>query len=176
MKRDHGNTEDPHLSARKPFAAAEPLRPFTSPEAPLPKEEEQELRNLLARLPDTPMPVDFTKRVLCALDERPTETRVFAWRDLLRSRTGAPAWNLRWAAAAAVVLLAAGLWIRHDAYERRHLAASVAAVTRPVQEVAVATQLPPVEILRDFEFIDQMRRLSALADEEFLASLEPVSP
>lgn len=176
MKRDPGKTEDPRLFARKPFATVEVRRRFPSPEAQPPREEEQELSNLLARLPDTPMPADFTERVLRALDEQPTGTRAPAWHDRLRSWTAARAWNLRWAAAVAILLLLSGLWIGHDAYERRHLAASVAAVTRPVQEVAVATQLPPVEILRDFEFIDQMRRLSALADEELLASLEPVRP
>lgn len=87
-----------------------------------------------------------------------------------------PIWNPRLAAAAAILLLVPGFWIGHNAYSRRHLATSVAAITRPVQEVALATQLPPVEVLQDFEFIDQMRRLSALADEELLASLEPVGP
>jgi hypothetical protein len=36
--------------------------------------------------------------------------------------------------------------------------------------------LPGVEIFRDFEAIDRMRQLSALADEELLASLEFIGP
>jgi len=179
MKQKPGIPQDPPLPVRHSvdaFDAAEIRAQLTSPAARQQWEEEQQLSCLLERLPETPVPADFTNRVLRALDERPAAGPAVRWKDLLWAWIARTAWNPRVAAIAAILLLVPIVWVGRIRAERQQLVSSVTAVTRPVQEVAQATRLPPVEILQDFDAIDQMRRLSALADEELLASLEPAGP
>jgi hypothetical protein len=157
-------------------AAAEVRRRLVSPQALEHWEEEQQLSGLLQRLPDRALPPGFTERVLRALDEPVLAAAPSGWLRSIREWTAQSGWSARAAAAAAILLVVPGFWLRVSTVQRQQLASSVSAITRPVQEVAQATRLPPVEILRDFEAIDQMRRLSSLADEELLVSLETATP
>jgi hypothetical protein len=179
MKPKPGILQNPPLPVPHSVDAAVAAKirhQFTSPDALQQWEEEQQLSCLLERLPDTPLPADFTDRVLQALDERPAAAPAVHWSDLLRAWITRATWTPRMAVVALILLLVLVIWIGRNQVARQQLASSVATITRPVQEVAEATQLPPVEILQDFEAIDQMRRLSELADEELLASLEPAGP
>jgi len=124
-------------------------------------DEEAALNRLLARLPDAPVPSNFTAQVLAAVEREQAAT----------SRAPQPAWTnwlrlLRWRPAALVAtLVLAGLipffTERHRVQQRAQLARSLAAVA-PVAKV------PTVEMLQDFEAI---RRLGqrARADEDLLA-------
>jgi hypothetical protein len=179
MKPRPGIPQDPPLPVRHPvdaITAAEIRKRLTSPDARQAWEEEQQLSCLLRKLPNSPVPEDFTGRVLQAVDNRPAVVPALRWGELLPAWIGRSVLSPRVAVPIAVLLLVSAVWIGRSVTERRQLVSSVAAITRPVQEVAQATELPPVEVLQDFEAIDQMRRLSALADEELLASLELAGP
>jgi anti-sigma factor RsiW len=150
---------------RRPLDAEEErqLRAFLAahPEKQTAWDEETALNRLLARLPDTPMPSNFTAQVLAAVERE----------EAAAARTPRPAWTnwlplTSWRPAALVAtLVLAGLIPffaeRHRVEQRAQLARSLAAVS-PV------AQVPTVEMLQDFEAI---RRLGqrAKADEDLLA-------
>ncbi|MBI5774011.1 MAG: hypothetical protein HZA89_09755 [Verrucomicrobia bacterium] len=151
-------------SQRHPLDAAEErqLRAFLAahPERQTAWDDEMALNRLLARLPDAPVPSNFTAQVLAAVEREEAAT----------ARTPQPTWTnwLRltsWRPATLVATLAlAGLIPffaeRHRVHQRTQLARSLAAVS-PV------AQVPTVEMLQDFEAI---RRLGqrARADEDLL--------
>jgi hypothetical protein len=121
------------------------------------KNEPQELRELLSRLPDAPVSSNFTARVMQAveLDElQSARTRGWHW-----------SWHslLPRAAAVAVVVAAAGFtFYQHEIYNQRfELARNVAFVTQ-------AQPLPSVDALQNFDAIQRMSQ-PARADEGLLA-------
>jgi negative regulator of sigma E activity len=117
---------------------------------------QNELRDLLARLPDAPVPSNFTARVMQAVDlEEARRTR--RWDFILDWRAFLP----RAAVASAAVLLAGLVLQQHEAGAHR------AAFAKNVALVA-ETPMPGVDALKNF---DAIRRMSqpARADEGLLA-------
>ena len=119
------------------------------------------LNTLLNRLPDAPMPSNFTARVVQAVNqeqaarERTRETPSTRWWRWLLPRG---------AVAVAVLGLALFTYQRHETTRRAELARSLTAV-------ADVQSLPSPQSLADYEAI---RRLSPapVADEELLALLQ----
>jgi anti-sigma factor RsiW len=150
---------------RRKLASAEQaeLRAWLAshPEAQTDWEAELRLTQTLRRLPDAPVPSNFTARVLAAVEredagarrKRPTGWK-WAWRSLLPR------------VALAAVVLGVGWFAYHEsrAAKRLELAQSVAAV-------ADVRSLPSPEILQDFEAIRQLNPTPA-PDEELLALLK----
>jgi anti-sigma factor RsiW len=121
------------------------------------KNEPQELRELLSRLPDAPVPSNFTARVMRAVEHE----------ELQAARTRG--WHWRWhsllprVAVAAVAVVMAGLAVQqHEVNAHRERLA------RNVALVANAQPLPSVEALKNFDAIQRMSQ-PAHADEELLA-------
>jgi anti-sigma factor RsiW len=124
-------------------------------------EVELALTGLLARLPDTPVPSNFTARVLQAVE------RDAAAQDRRRVPRHRPFWRaLVPRLAVAVVILAAGwfAWQWHAHVQRLKLAQSVAAV-------ANVRALPGPQILEDFEAIRRLRPMPP-ADQELIALMQ----
>lgn len=121
---------------------------------------QQELRALLARLPDAPVASNFTARVMSAV-------------ELEESRPLRP-WHITWnwrallprSAVAATVVLFVGLAFHH--YE---LASQRTALAKNVALVAESLPLPSVDALKNFDVIQRMSQ-PAHADEELLALLQ----
>jgi hypothetical protein len=121
------------------------------------KNEPQELRELLSRLPDAPVSSNFTTRVLRAVELE--ETRA------VRKHK----WHWHWHAllprvtVASVMVIAAGFaFHQHEIYNQR------AAIAKSVVLVANAQPLPSVEALQNFDAIQRMSQ-PARADEGLLA-------
>jgi negative regulator of sigma E activity len=119
---------------------------------------QNEVRELLSRLPAAPVPSNFTARVLQAIDLEEA-LRPHPWR-----------WNwhalLPRIAAATAVMLFAGLTFNH--YEQN---AHRTAFAKNVALFAEAQPLPNVEALKNFDVIQRMSQ-PAHADEELLALLQ----
>jgi len=120
---------------------------------------QNELRELLSRLPDAPVASNFTARVLQAVDLDESR-RARKWNFILNWRSFLPR-----AAFATAVILFAGLTFQH--YE---LGAHRAAFAKNVALVA-ETPMPSVDALKNF---DAIRRMSqpARPDEELLALMK----
>jgi hypothetical protein len=133
-------------------------------------EAEQELSRLIERFPDSQLPRGFTSNVLAALD-RPAP--VPGWWPIIRP-FWLPSGSMlpRLAAAALVVLFPFFYLVHRSPPSGDPWAVSVASIAGPVRETGLATRLPPIDVFQDFDAIDQIRRLSALADEDLLVSLE----
>jgi negative regulator of sigma E activity len=121
------------------------------------KNEPQELRELLLRLTDAPVPSNFTARVMRAVELE----------ELQAARTRGWHWNwhslLPRAAAAAAVVIAAGFaFYQHEIYSQR------AEIAKNVVLVANAQPLPSVDALQNFDAIQRMSQ-PAHADEGLLA-------
>ncbi len=131
------------------------------PEARAEWEGETALNELLLRLPESPVPSNFTARVLQAVErEAEAAERKPRPRSLWVWRTFVPRF------AAAVVVLAAGVFVyhRHVQSERMELAQSVAAV-------ADVRSLPSPQFLEDFEAIRRLQPAPP-ADQELLALMK----
>jgi hypothetical protein len=119
---------------------------------------QNEVRELLARLSDAPVPSNFTARVWQAI-------------DLEESRRSRP-WRWNWhallprIAVATAFVLFAGVTFHH--YEQN---AHRTAFAKNVALFAEAQQLPSVEALKNFDVIQRMSQ-PAHADEELLAILQ----
>ena len=121
------------------------------------KNEPQELRELLSRLPDAPVSSNFTARVMQAVE--------------LEERQAARRWNWHWnwrslmprVAVTSVALVMAGLVVQqHEVNAHRtQLAEDVAHVT-------TAQPLPSVDALQNFDAIQRMSQ-PAHADEGLMA-------
>jgi len=124
-------------------------------------ESEAALSKLLARLPDVPVPSNFTARALQAV-ERDAGANV---------RERAPRWVWTWRAlvpraAVTVLVVGAGLF----AYQRHALAQRVE-LAQSVATVADVRSLPSPQFLEDFDVI---RRLlpTPPADKDLLALMQ----
>lgn len=121
------------------------------------------LNEALGRLPDAPMPTNFTARVLSRVHARERETvdsgsRGFLWKWTWRSLAPRTAF--------ALVLLGLGVFSYewNQGTQRAKLARNVAAVS----DVAA---MPNPELLQDFEVIRRLGQTPP-ADEELLALLQ----
>ena len=135
--------------------------PNQEPGAPDPADLEIDVRltKALTRLPDVPVPSNFTARVIAAVDleEARQSRRHFQW-----------SWHSlfpRIAVTAAVVLFA-GLTFRH--YEVTNQRTEFA---KNLALVAGSQPLPSVDALNDFEVIQRMSQ-PAHADDELLALMQ----
>jgi anti-sigma factor RsiW len=154
------------LSWRRKLSPAEEaeLRTWLAahPEAEADWEAEAGLNAVLGRLPDAPVPSNFTARVLQAVERE-------AIADLRRSRGN---WLIllrqRWMprVAFAAVVVGAGLLSYHQvqAAHRKKLAESVATIS-------AVSSLPSPEILRDFDAISALNPTPA-PDEQLLMVLQ----
>lgn len=124
-------------------------------------ESESVLNGLLARLPDSPVPSNFTARVLQAVDcESARADRERVVRRLPRWRMLVPRFAL------GLAFIAAG-WLayhQHTQTQRLKLAESVAAV-------AEVRSLPSPKFLEDFDAIYQLPPMPT-ADDELLALMK----
>ncbi len=157
----HDQPADPRESLwRRPLTAAERAALPVTPEAERELELEARLTGALARLPDTPVPSNFTARVLAAVDReeaQPARPRIWAlhWRGLLPRL-----------AAVATVLVVGGLSLHQYALHSDHarLAQTVAAVT-------LAQPAPSLDALENLDVIQYMAQ-PVHADGELLADLQ----
>ena len=120
---------------------------------------EKGLGGVLSRLPDAPMPTNFTARVLKAIEQEP-----------VGSRSETPGWRWAWhrflpKAAVAALVAATGLisYERHEALQRAVLARNVATV-------ADVAAVPNPDLMQDFEAVRRLGQTPP-ADEELLALL-----
>jgi hypothetical protein len=142
---------------RRKLTEAERAGSRTPPELQADLELESLLTEGLARLPDAPMPSNFTARVLQAVD-----------REAMRSR--ATGWHWTWrvlvprlAVGVAVMGIAGLTYQRYEFDQRAQLARNMALVAR-------AQPLPSVEALKNFDAIQRMGQ--SHADEKLLALLQ----
>lgn len=114
---------------------------------------------VLRRLPDAPVPSNFTARVLDAVDreDKIAARPAFGWNWR--------AWFPRFAVAAAVLLFVGIVWQRQLADAERTM------LVRQVAMVAVHQPAPGLEALQNLEAIQGMSQ-SARADGELLAALQ----
>jgi hypothetical protein len=123
-------------------------------------ELEARLTQTLAKIPDAPVPSNFTARVLTALELEAARAE--------RSRGWTLHWRLLWprVAVVAAVLIFAGVGIqRHEANSHRR------ALVKNVAMVTVAQPPPNVDTLENLDAIQRMSQ-PARADGELLAALQ----
>jgi anti-sigma factor RsiW len=123
---------------------------------------EARLNAALGRLPDVPVPSNFTARVLQAVERE-------AAAELRRGERKRPFWRrLRWLprAAFAAMVLGAGL-----VSYRQIQAARFAEYAHSVVAVSDVSSLPGPEILKDFDAI-RASNPTSLPDEQLLAVLQ----
>ena len=152
----NNETNNPHESLwRRTLSKAERAELRGQPELEL----EARLTDALARIPNAPVPSNFTARVLDAIE--------FEEKQAARSRGWSWTWWLHWPriAVAGAVLIFAGVSIKqHESNSHRlELAKNVARVA--------AQPLPSVDALNNFDAIQRMSQ-PARADTELLAALE----
>lgn len=152
---------------RRPLSPAEAqqlqAQTAQNPELAETLETEAALTDLLARLPDAPVPSNFTAQVLQAIEAEPTGSAV-PWAAALnwRQRLGWLAPRLAWAMVLAV---AAGLgWNQYHISRRAQAMAGVVPVLQ-------AAALPDPRLLQDFEAILELSELPSVTDLELLHAL-----
>jgi anti-sigma factor RsiW len=154
------------LSWRRKLTGAEEaqLRAWLAshPEAQADWDIEARLNAALGRLPDVPVPSNFTARVLQQVEREAAAS--------LRQRAGKwQFWRrLRWLpkAAFAAIILGTGLVSYHQ-----FQAARFAEYANSVRAVSDVSSSPSPEILKDFDAI-QASNPTSLADEQLLAVLK----
>lgn len=121
---------------------------------------EAALNDALVRLPDAPVPSNFTARVLQEV-ERPTTAPAVGARDwswifrVLVPRT-----------AVAMLLLGAGVFAL-----REHQAKQRAVIANSIKAVAAVSTLPSPQALEDFDVIQKLNANPA-ADQDLIALLQ----
>ena len=144
---------------RRKLTDAERAGLHAQPEIQADFETESRLSEMLARLPDTPVPSNFTARVLQAVERESVHPRATGWNWPWTWRVLVPRM-----AVAAVVVAFAGLGIH--GYE---LNVHRAALAKKVVLVAAAQPMPSVDALKNFNAIQRMSQPHA--DDELLALL-----
>jgi hypothetical protein len=148
------------LAWRRKLTDAEKTGLRAQPEAQADLELESRLSEALARVPDAPVPSNFTARVLQAIEReevRGARTRSWAWY-----------WRVlvpRVAVAVAIVGFASLAYQRHGLGKRAELAKDIALL-------AQAQPVPSVEALKNFDAIQRMSQTTTRADDELLALLK----
>ncbi|MGD0745345.1 MAG: hypothetical protein ABSA45_09335 [Verrucomicrobiota bacterium] len=160
MKNEPRQNPLRELVWRRKLTGAERAELRAQPEAPADLELESLLSEALARVPDAPVPSNFTARVLQAIErEEARGARTWSWSWYWRVL--AP----RVAVAVAVVGFA-GLAYQHREFDKR------AALARDVALLAEARSAPSVEALKNFDAIQRMSQTAPRADDELLALLK----
>lgn len=123
-------------------------------------ELEARLTDALARMPDSPVPSNFTARVLDAIDhEEAVASRPWGWR-----------WNwhslLPRMAVAMAVLLFAGIGIQHHEAAQRERTEVVKSL-----QIVASTGTPNVDALNNFDAIQRMGQ-TVHADTDLLVDLQ----
>jgi hypothetical protein len=121
---------------------------------------QNELREMLSRLPDVPVASNFTARVMQAV-EREESRRPRGWNFIFNWHEFLP----RAAVATAAIIFAGLVFNHHEIYGRR------AALAQSVALVAESQPLPSVEALKNFDAIQRMGQPQH-ADEELLALMQ----
>jgi anti-sigma factor RsiW len=129
-------------------------------------EAESNLTRLLAQLGDVPLASNFTARVLQAIEAPAARRPRYFWRWL---GFGRPAIQFAGLAVCGMILFS-GFSLRRW-IGRTQMASSVANVVRSVEAASSLAQLPPVEVLQDFEAIHRLSRSPVRADLELLDAL-----
>ena len=123
-------------------------------------ESERRLSEILRRLPDVPVPSNFTARVLQAVEREEMATR--------KPQPSRARWFFRFlpriAVAAVIFGVAAISYQEHEAAKRAQL-------VQGVKVVAGVPSLPSPEILQDFDTIRQMSSTPG-ADPELIALMK----
>jgi len=144
------------LAWRRKLTDAEKAALRTQPEVQANLELESRLSQALARVPDAPVPSNFTARVLQAIEHeeaRGARTRSWSWY-----------WRVlvpRAAVAVAVIALA-GLAYQHHQFDKR------AQLARDMVLLAKAQPLPSVEALKNFDAIQRMSQTAVQPDDKLL--------
>ncbi|HEX7570254.1 MAG TPA: hypothetical protein VF492_07090 [Verrucomicrobiae bacterium] len=141
---------------RRNLSAAERAALARQPEL----QREARLTAALAKIPDAPVPSNFTARVLTALELEAARAE--------RSRGWTLHWRLLWprVAVVAAVLIFAGVGLqRHETNSHRR------ALVKNVAMVTVAQPPPSVDTLENLDAIQRMSQ-PARADGELLAALQ----
>lgn len=141
---------------RRELTGAELTDLSAHPEMVRELELESRLSDLLARIPEAPVPSNFTARVMQAVEReetRPSRSWIWNWHALLPR----------------VAVAAAGLLLAGLALHQHELKVHRVALARNVALVA-GSSLPSVDALKNF---DAIRRMSQpRADEELLALMQ----
>ena len=148
------------LAWRRKLTDAEKAGLRAQPEAQADLELESRLSQALARVPDAPVPSNFTARVLQAVEReeaRGAQTRGWSWywRVLIPR-----------AAVAVAVVGFAGLAYQHHQFDKR------AQLARDIALLAKAQPLPSVEALKNFDAIQRMSQTTVQSDDKLLALLQ----
>jgi len=148
------------LAWRRKLTDAEKAGLRADPEAQADLELESRLSAALARVPDAPVPSNFTARVLQAVEReeaRGAQTRSGSWYwRVLVPRL----------AALAVIIGLAGLAYRHHAFDQR------VKLAEDIALLAQAQPVPSVEALKNFDAIQRLSRTTSQADDKLLALLQ----
>ena len=121
---------------------------------------QDELRELLSRLPDAPVSSNFTSRGMQAVEREESRPGrrwdfIFNWHAFLP----------RMAVATGVIILTGFLFHQHEIYRER------AQVAKNLVLVAGSPSVPSVEALKNFDVIQRMGQPQH-ADEELLALMQ----
>jgi len=160
MKNEPLQNQLRELAWRRKLTDAEKTGLRAQPEAQADLELESRLSEALARVPDAPMPSNFTARVLQAIE-----------REEARG-AGTRSWSWYWrvlvprAAVAVAVVGFAGLAYQHHQFDKR------AQLAKDVALLAGAQPLPSVEALKNFDAIQRMSQTTPQADDKLLALLQ----
>jgi hypothetical protein len=156
MKNESNN--QPESLWRRQLSQAERAELRSQPELEL----EARLTETLVKIPNVPVPSNFTARVLDAIEfEENQAARAGGWR-------GNWNWRFLWprVAMTAAVLVFAGLSIaRYEASSHQ------VELTRTVAQLAMVEPVPNLDALENWDAIQRMSQ-SAHADTELLADLQ----
>ena len=159
MKNEPLQNQLRELAWRRKLTEAERTELRAQPEAQADLELESRLSEALARVPDAPMPSNFTARVLQAIEREEAHA--------VRTRSWSWYWRVlvpRVAVAVAVVGFA-GLAYQHHEFDKR------VQLARDIALLAQAQPMPSVEALKNFDAIQRMSQTTPRADDELLALL-----
>jgi anti-sigma factor RsiW len=131
----------------------------TNPEARADWEMESALNAALTRLPDAPVPSNFTARVLQAVEREEARPRIWSWRWTWHTLVPRVAFTV------AVITFIGLVFQHHEIYRQRiALARNVALVTR-------GQPMPSPEALENFDAIRRMSQPQH-ADDELLVLMQ----
>jgi len=123
-------------------------------------ELELRLSEALARVPDAPVPSNFTARVLQAVEREDSRSAL--------TRSGSWYWRVLVprVAVAAVVVGFAGLVYQHHEFDQR------VELAKDVALLAQAQPVPNIEALKNFDAIQRLSQTTPRADDELLTLLQ----
>ena len=130
------------------------------PESAVEMELEAALSDALERLPEAPVPSNFTTRVLQGIE-----------REVIPSAPGARDWSWIWRvfaprAAVAMLVIGSGVFAIHQ-----HQVQQRAGMVESLKTVAAVQSLPSSQALQDFDVIQKLDSNPA-ADKELIALLQ----